>query len=158
MRWNPGAAQNVPAIIEAVKNAGYEAKEIPADTSTCCETRRKNWQINLWLGIAVTAALMVGEWILDLGPKPWFAWLSFLLAGAVQIFAGAKFYRGAWAQLKIGGSNMDTLVALGSTTAFGYSAWALLGSWAFGRPQRSISWRPPPSSRSSAPATGSKPA
>ena len=46
--------------------------------------------------------------------------------GAVQIFAGAPFYRGAWNQLKIGSSNMDTLVALGSTTAFGYSAWALL--------------------------------
>ena len=59
--------------------------------------------------------------------KPWFQWLSFALAGAVQIFAGGKFYRGAWNQLKIGSSNMDTLVALGSTTAFGYSAWALLG-------------------------------
>src|ERR1019366_5698329 len=57
----------------------------------------------------------------------WFQWLSFALAGAVQIFAGGKFYRGAWNQLKIGNSNMDTLVALGSTTAFGYSAWALLG-------------------------------
>ncbi|MEI9962060.1 MAG: hypothetical protein WDM76_13290 [Limisphaerales bacterium] len=29
-------------------------------------------------------------------------------------------------QLKVGSSNMDTLVALGSTTAFGYSTWALL--------------------------------
>jgi Cu+-exporting ATPase len=38
---------------------------------------------------------------------------------------GAKFYLGAWRQLKVGESNMDTLVALGSTTAFGYSAWAL---------------------------------
>jgi Cu+-exporting ATPase len=58
---------------------------------------------------------------------PWFQWLAFALAGVVQVFAGAKFYRGAWNQLKIGNSNMDTLVALGSTTAFGYSAWALLG-------------------------------
>ena len=33
--------------------------------------------------------------------------------------------RGAWRQLRVGSSNMDTLVALGSTTAFGYSAWAL---------------------------------
>jgi len=124
-RWNPGAARNVSAVVEAVKKAGYEAKEIPADASACCETRRKNWQLNLWLGIAVTAALLIGEWILHLGMKPWFAWLSFALAGTVQVFAGARFYRGAWAQLKIGGSNMDTLVALGSTTAFGYSAWAL---------------------------------
>jgi P-type Cu+ transporter len=127
VRWNSGAEQNVSAVIEAVQKAGYTAKEIQADPSAGCETRHASWQINLWLGVAVTAALMVGEWGFSLGLEPWFQWLSFALAGAVQIFAGGKFYRGAWNQLKIGNSNMDTLVALGSTTAFGYSAWALLG-------------------------------
>jgi Cu+-exporting ATPase len=127
VRWNSGAEQNVSAVIGAVQKAGYTAKEIQADTSACCETRHASWQINLWLGVAVTAALMAGEWGFGLGMKLWFQWLSFALAGAVQIFAGGKFYRGAWNQLKIGASNMDTLVALGSTTAFGYSAWALLG-------------------------------
>jgi len=127
VRWNSGAEQNVPAVIEAVKKAGYTAKEIRADTSAGCEPKHASWQINLWLGVTVTAALMVGEWIFHLAMTPWFQWLAFALAGAVQIFAGAKFYRGAWNQLKIGRSNMDTLVALGSTTAFGYSAWALLG-------------------------------
>jgi Cu+-exporting ATPase len=127
VRWNLDTQQNVPAVIEAVKNAGYTAKEIQAGTSACCETRRASWQINLWVGVAVTAALMAGEWGFGLGLKTWFQWLSFVLAGVVQVFAGGKFYRGAWNQLKIGNSNMDTLVALGSTTAFGYSAWALLG-------------------------------
>jgi Cu+-exporting ATPase len=127
VRWNSGAEQNVSAVIGAVQKAGYTAKEIQADTSTDCETRPASWQINLWLGVAVTTALMAGEWGFGLGLEPWFQWLSFALAGAVQIFAGGKFYRGAWNQLKIGNSNMDTLVALGSTTAFGYSAWALLG-------------------------------
>ncbi|HTA31443.1 MAG TPA: heavy metal translocating P-type ATPase, partial [Candidatus Cybelea sp.] len=37
------------------------------------------------------------------------------------IFCGAKFYKGAWQQIKSGRSNMDTLVALGSTSAFGLS-------------------------------------
>src|SRR5260221_6664194 len=69
---------------------------------------------------------MLGEWIFGLAMARWFQWASFALAGVVQVFAGAQFYRGAWRQLKIGSSNMDTLVALGSTTAFGYSAWALL--------------------------------
>jgi len=127
VRWNSGTPQNVPAVVEAVQKAGYEAKEIPLDVSAASETHRPSWQINLWLGVAVTAVLMVGEWGFRLGLQPWFQWLSFALAGAVQIFAGAQFYRGAWNQLKIGSSNMDTLVALGSTTAFGYSAWALLG-------------------------------
>src|SRR5208282_2641560 len=126
VRWNSGSPEDVPAIIAAVKHAGYEAKEIQADTPACCGTEHKNWQLNLWLGVFVTAVLMMGEWVFSLGLKPWFQWLSFALAGAVQIFAGAQFYRGAWNQLKSGSSNMDTLVALGSTTAFGYSAWALL--------------------------------
>ena len=127
VRWNSGVEQNVPAVIEAVQKAGYSAKEIQADTSAGCEPKPASWQINLWLGITVTAALMVGEWGFQLAMAPWFRWLAFALAGVVQVFAGAKFYRGAWNQLKIGNSNMDTLVALGSTTAFGYSAWALLG-------------------------------
>src|SRR6185295_1859738 len=38
---------------------------------------------------------------------------------------GAPFYRGAWSQLKARSANMDTLVALGSTTAYAYSTWAL---------------------------------
>src|SRR5581483_11565116 len=69
---------------------------------------------------------MIGEWALHLGHTAWFRWISFAIASVVQIIAGAPFYRGAWSQLKRGRSNMDTLVALGSTTAFGYSAWALL--------------------------------
>jgi Cu+-exporting ATPase len=127
VRWNSGVEQNVSAVIEAVQKAGYTAKEIQADTSAGCEPKHASWQINLWLGVTVTAALMIGEWGFGLGMQPWFQWLAFVLAGVVQVFAGAKFYRGAWNQLKIGSSNMDTLVALGSTTAFGYSAWALLG-------------------------------
>ncbi len=126
VRWNSGAQQDIPAVIAAVKQAGYEAKEIHVDTSAGCETEHKNWRLNLWLGVFVSTFLMIGEWGFHLAMTPWFQWLSFALAGAVQVFAGAQFYRGAWNQLKIGSSNMDTLVALGSTTAFGYSAWALL--------------------------------
>ncbi|MGA3283531.1 MAG: heavy metal translocating P-type ATPase [Verrucomicrobiota bacterium] len=125
VRWNSGAQQNIPAVIRAVAEAGYAAKSVEAAAHDHGEHRQSRWQWNLLLGVFVTAFLMIGEWGFSLGLKPWFQWLSFALAGAVQIFAGAQFYRGAWHQLKIGSSNMDTLVALGSTTAFGYSAWAL---------------------------------
>ncbi len=130
VNWNSGATENVPAILQAVKEAGYEAEEIQNPDASCgcasCHTPTKhNWQINLWLGISVTAFLMIGEWIFGWMMQPWFCWLSFALAAIVQIFSGAQFYRGAWRQLKIGSSNMDTLVALGSTTAFGFSCWVL---------------------------------
>ncbi|HZF02450.1 MAG TPA: cation-translocating P-type ATPase [Methylomirabilota bacterium] len=126
VHWNSGAEENIFAVVQAVKNAGYEAKEIQTDSCGCHASPQNNWQIGLWLGIVVTAFLMIGEWGFVLMTKPWFQWFSLFAAGVVQIFSGAPFYRGAWRQLKIGGSNMDTLVALGSTTAFGYSAWALL--------------------------------
>ena len=122
VRWNSEAPQNVSAVIASVTQAGYGAKEIKADGPS----QKINWQFSLWLGLAVTAALMVGEWIFGLAMTPWFQWLAFFLGVVVQIFCGAQFYAGAWRQLKVGSSNMDTLVALGSTTAFGYSVWALL--------------------------------
>src|SRR5581483_3252535 len=69
--------------------------------------------------------LMIGEWGLGLADQAWYRWTAFALALFVQGFCGARFYLGAWRQLKVGSSNMDTLVALGSSTAFAYSTWAL---------------------------------
>ncbi|HEX4349292.1 MAG TPA: cation-translocating P-type ATPase, partial [Verrucomicrobiae bacterium] len=122
VRWNADADKNVATIIRSISQAGYDAAEIsPSDKPT-----RNRWQWNLIVGLGITGGLMAGEWIFGLGTTSWFRWLAFALAAVVQIFCGAQFYSGAWRQLKAGGSNMDTLVALGSTTAFGYSAWAML--------------------------------
>ena len=125
VRWNSADGKNVPAVLTAIAKAGYAANEMPAVADG---SKQNHWQWNLILGLSVTAALMIGEWIFHLAMTPWFQWLAFALAGVVQVFCGAQFYRGAWRQLKVGQSNMDTLVALGSTTAFGYSTWALFSS------------------------------
>ena len=53
------------------------------------------------------------------------AWLNLgLLAFAtpVQFWAGWRFYRGAWGALRHGQANMNTLVALGTSAAYLYSA------------------------------------
>src|SRR6266481_5862341 len=127
VRWEPGHEQNVPALIQAIEAAGYGAKAIEAHSHDHAAHQLAGWQLNLWIGLIGTGVLMAGEWLLRLGMTRWFQWLSFAVAILVQIFAGAPFYRGAWNQLKSRSANMDTLVALGSTTAFAYSAWALLG-------------------------------
>jgi Cu+-exporting ATPase len=124
IRWNSPQDRNVAAVIAAITKAGYAARELVADAGKA-PSRRADWELNLWLGVAVTALLMLGEWGFQLMPVPWFRWLSFGLGAAVQGVCGAQFYRGAWRQLKAGSSNMDTLVALGSTTAFGFSCWVL---------------------------------
>jgi Cu+-exporting ATPase len=123
VRWVSADAKAVPAVLAAISQAGYMAKEISAVADG---SKQSHWQWTLIIGLAVTAALMIGEWGFQLAMTTWFQWLAFALAGVVQVFCGAQFYRGAWRQLKIGSSNMDTLVALGSTTAFGFSCWVLV--------------------------------
>src|SRR4051812_1826477 len=48
-------------------------------------------------------------------------WLQLLLATPVQFWSGWRFYSGAWKSLAGGGANMDVLVALGTTAAYGLS-------------------------------------
>ncbi len=114
---------DTPAVIRSIEQAGYGAKAIEAHEHG--EHKLAKWKLNLWIGLLGTLPLMAGEWIFGLGMERWFQWLAFALATVVQTFPGSQFYRGAWQQLKVRSANMDTLVALGSTTAFGFSAWAL---------------------------------
>src|SRR5882724_3732588 len=129
VKWAPGADQNDTALVHAVEKAGYEARVDQASHHEHHAHKLTGWQSNLWIGVLGTVPLMIGEWVFRLGLTPWFHWFSFVVATVVQVFAGAPFYRGAWRQLKARSSNMDTLVALGSTTAFAYSVWALFSGY-----------------------------
>ena len=125
VRWNAEAEKNLPAVLTAIAQAGFSAKEISAGAPASDASKQNRWNWTLIVGLGVTATLMIGEWVFNLAMTPWFQWFALVLASVVQVFCGAPFYTGAWRQIKVGQSNMDTLVALGSTTAFGYSAWAL---------------------------------
>jgi P-type Cu+ transporter len=129
VKWAPGVDRNDKALVHAVEKAGYEGKVDEASHHDHHDHKLAGWQSNLWIGVLGTVPLMIGEWVFRLGLTPWFQWLSFVVAAIVQVFAGAQFYRGAWRQLKVRSSNMDTLVALGSTTAFAYSVWALFSGY-----------------------------
>ncbi|SDR31546.1 heavy metal translocating P-type ATPase [Pseudovibrio sp. Tun.PSC04-5.I4] len=48
---------------------------------------------------------------------------QFALATPIQIFVGARFYKGAFAALRHGGANMDVLVALGTSAAYLFSVY-----------------------------------
>ncbi|HEY2953375.1 MAG TPA: cation-translocating P-type ATPase [Verrucomicrobiae bacterium] len=128
VRWRADAAPSAAAVVQAVKAAGYEARVIEGRGSKVEGGREwsplDGWRFNVVVGLACTVPLMAGEWLFQWQSESWYRWASFALALLVQAGCGAKFYRGAWNQLKSGSSNMDTLVALGSTTAFAYSVWA----------------------------------
>jgi len=119
----------VEALVKAIESAGYKVEVLDPVEGGETETTRSGWHVGLIVGVACTVPMLIGEWLFRLGDEAWFKWLSFALAGVVQVVAGGRFYRGAWFQLKARSSNMDTLVALGSTTAFAYSVWALVAGW-----------------------------
>jgi Cu+-exporting ATPase len=54
--------------------------------------------------------------------------VQIFLATVVQFVGGYSFYQGAWQGLKTFSANMDTLVALGTTAAYGYSLYSAFSS------------------------------
>jgi P-type Cu+ transporter len=126
IHWKSQVTPNPAALISAVVSAGYEAQETTA-TSDVGEAHPwsplEGWRFNVVLGGAAFLIVVLGEHVLAFGQTAWFLWATFVLASAVQVLCGGRFYLGAWNQLKIGDSNMDTLVALGSTSAYGFSLW-----------------------------------
>src|SRR5439155_11671725 len=129
VRWDPGAQPNVGGVVRAVKAAGYVATPVE-DASRHAQPDGSSpmaaWKFTLVLGATLTLPLIVGEWGFGLGMSDWFKWVGFACSAPVMVVCGARFFRGAWNQLQHGRSNMDALVALGSSTAFGYSVWGLL--------------------------------
>src|SRR5439155_1172430 len=60
-----------------------------------------------------------------------------IVATLVQFWAGAPIYQAAWAAARHGGTNMNTLIAVGTSVAYGYSAFVTL--W----PRLAMQWRFP---------------
>jgi P-type Cu+ transporter len=58
---------------------------------------------------------------LSLLPRRTMWFILFLLATPVQFWAGRHFYQNAWASLRHGSTNMNTLVVVGTSAAYGYS-------------------------------------
>ncbi|WP_269533539.1 cation-translocating P-type ATPase [Chitinimonas sp. BJYL2] len=114
------------AAVAAIAKAGYGA--IPAGDELVPEAEQtSSWP--LWLALALMlpfladmAAMAAGIHALMLP-----GWLALLLATPVQFVSGWRFYHGAWHALRSGGANMDVLVALGTSAAYGYSAVLVLG-------------------------------
>jgi Cu+-exporting ATPase len=52
-------------------------------------------------------------------------WLAFAMAAPVVIWGGFPFHRAAWLNLRHGAATMDTLISLGTISAFGWSVYAL---------------------------------
>jgi Cu+-exporting ATPase len=124
------------ALAAALAGAGYSARRdelLPGSGAEALRRERAGhvarWRGRLIAGVSLTLPLIalgylpVSHWLALHTPV---GWMMLPLAAAVQVYLGTPYYIGAWARLKQGSSNMDTLIALGTSTAFGYSLYQLL--------------------------------
>jgi Cu+-exporting ATPase len=113
----------VAALVAAVERAGYGAKQ----ASPLSEHREKTPRGER-LDLLVAAALTIPVFLASMfwpGRPPW-ANVSIGVAATVVVFgAGRRFFASAGKSLAHGTSTMDTLIALGSGSAWCFSAYGL---------------------------------
>ena len=125
----------LPDMKATVDDAGYAVEGVAGDESTNDEERLARTKEIKALRQKVLLAAGTGAVIFLGSFKEWFPWMpSFLqnwyvlwaLATPVQFWAGWQFYHGAWGALKHRTTNMNTLIAVGTSTAYFYSAAATI--------------------------------
>ncbi len=97
-------------------NEGEESGGGPAARAAASARARAGWHVVF--GLVLTVPLLLPMLLPALVLSPWVQWL---LATPVQFFLGARFYAGAWHALRARSSNMDVLVAIGTSAAYGLS-------------------------------------
>jgi len=156
--YDPAVA-DLATLRSAVERSGYRVGEVrelaqthapqqpasrPAAPATAVDPReqardrelgdlKRKWVVSLVFGLVMMAEMYL--------PLQWdmavVAPLLLIQATLVQVWAGGVFYRTAWAAARHGGTNMSTLVAVGTSAAYGYSAFVTL--W----PQLAARWGSP---------------
>ena len=120
------------ALAAAVRAAGYEAGiETPAAAGAPAPRQAGAGALAAWWPVA--AAMLLSQPLVlpmlgaPLGRELMLpGWLQLALATPVQFWLGARFYRAGWKALRAGSGNMDLLVALGTSAAYGLSVYLLL--------------------------------
>jgi len=109
-------------IFEAVRRAGYTPVAAQDQDDAQEGKKQLRWLI---FSAVFTAPIMPLMWLHPFGEAT--LYVIFALATLVQFTAGLTFYKGATTSLKNGAANMDVLVAMGITAAYGYSVLAGFG-------------------------------
>src|SRR5829696_2627007 len=136
------AGEVEPSDLEkAIEGGGYGVvREEDSSVEDSHEREYRKLKSDFLLAAALTTLILLGSLPMMFGfmipiPTGWLNVALLLLATPVQFWAGWRFYRGAWGALKHGRANMNTLVVIGTSAAYLYSAVATLapGLFAAGR-------------------------
>ena len=144
VQFNPGVT-GVERIVETIRGAGYDAIVPSREVATLDEAedpqsriRREEYEkLRMKFWVAALLALPVLVMAMSHGRIPALdfpgaRWIQFYLTTPVVFYSGWQFFRGAWAALRHRSADMNTLIALGTGTAYVYSVLALVAPRIFG--------------------------
>ena len=121
----------VDPTLQVIASRGFrgeflEVREDLAETRSRMELAQartvRMWKRRAIVGIGVWIPLEILHWTVGHGVE-WVPWIMMLGGLLVLVVAGGGFYASAFKAARRGGTNMDTLVSIGATTAF---AWSLI--------------------------------
>jgi Cu+-exporting ATPase len=125
-RIEADANVTLAAIEQAITAAGYTVAPQVTDASPARRVALPEWWpvavatvLTLPLAMQMLGMAIGQHWMLP-------GWVQWALATPVQFWLGARFYRAGWRALKAGTGNMDLLVALGTSAAYGLSVYQIL--------------------------------
>lgn len=117
-------ALGIEDLTSKIESLGYSVPE--TDDTDELEQRRINTLAKRLCFATIltipTVAISMVPWFMF---KGW-PWVAFALTTPVVFWSGAEFHRAAWINLRHGSATMDTLVSLGTLSAWIWSTWALV--------------------------------
>lgn len=123
---------SVQDLEEAIRAAGYEPREYSAELEDV-EKREKAEQRRVTGRLIIAGVFTIPVVVIQMGgiSIPYEGWILMALSLPVLFLAGAPIFAGALRMLRFGTADMNTLVALGTGSAFAYSvvATVLPGLW-----------------------------
>ena len=123
-------------LVGAIEAAGYDVRPAAAEQSLAGagaaelddreielarERETRELLIQALGSIAVAIGIMALMLLARALPMEDLNRIALLPATFVQLWAGGRFYRAAWRAARHGATNMDTLIAIGTSAAWGYS-------------------------------------
>jgi P-type Cu+ transporter len=127
-------------LIDAVRATGYDAELRPVDAdilevaSTADDSEsREARELTIKAGVSVSAGLVAMLFSMLFMGNSFINYILLVIASGILLWAGRDIYRRAWKALNHRSADMNTLVALGTGSAFIYSVVATLAPSLFAR-------------------------
>jgi Cu+-exporting ATPase len=144
VEYLPGAI-DVREVRKAIESFGYRVAESPADNTTVNAEAEdqaargaeyRDLRFKFWLATVLSIPVLViamSHGRIGFLNFAWVNWLQLVLTTPVVLYCGAQFYRGAWAAFRHRAADMNTLIAIGTGTAYLYSIAATVAPSVFVR-------------------------